>query len=867
MFFGLSVWADIRDEIKSSTPHLLKVALPNLDTQIDGEEGGLRSPIKDGNRDWAPTYKRSGNNGLNPYDAVTHHFGLDFDRDHGGNPAPSDLLDKYEERIFGCDIPGVMSLYSTGGVNNHTYIFPADPPRYPGMTVPEMRRAHALHGLNAAWQLLNHPQIDLPELFPYIDSNQILWNHSVDATEDSFKPICDNEGKFPYDQTIASEVEKRKPTRPWKEFKALEWADTQLRFLETASKYGACAPDGGGTLYNVHWGAILKACEELGLPAPFAMGREPTDLSQPNGAVFPLPHDAILLVLYNRNHITSGGRLTANGNHCAVVNPSLHIDSLRVVFEARRAGRDKWHVDESHLPYLCKLCGIPDPPRPGRISLTMHGDDLHVSVPANRRGDDQLETAEPWFYERKRWHAYIPIDAKDEPETELSDKQFLGIWDSCVRYTTPEGWYVNYGNTEGFRQASQGSTTNFVINKVGPKAAPGVLHRINSHPWIDRGTPGAEVDLPGRVWNRTGARLAFPPEEGEFPFIRSTLDHIGSWLTQVVRISPWCQQHGISTGGEYLLDWVCSLMSDPEQPLPHLAFWGLGFGLKSTFRKMLQTMYQDTVGVVGLEDTLRCERGFNKDLDGAVCGYVDDFNIAKYPIAHQRFKSWVNNNYLDIHPKFGHKYRVRNYLHMVTAVNELKFIFREEHDRRTVAIYVPKYFGVKMLDSEVEAKFIEEGPALTNYALNVWQRRDHDSSNKLQHYLPVMMTPVKSVLCRSVDEDPNKEDAYRLMRIQNTLESIKQSGQRVFRPSDLDEFTGMRLRGPIRPVEAECERSLSCLGRKEVCKAFRESGCDYDYTRTLAHQFGLSFEHVTIPNGRQSEYRFADCDPVFPNEE
>ena len=109
---------------------------------------------------------------------------------------------------------------------------------------------------------------------------------------------------------------------------------------------------------------------------------------------------------------------------------------------------------------------------------------------------------------------------------------------------------------------SEGLSKNDAVAELGA---------IGEKPWYEVNEPFAEEFLPNRHWNMRGAKLRFAPvEPGPTPFWDRIFNHCGLGLDEAVAAHPWCQEHDILTGGDYLRTSVARLIRFPKEKLPYL---------------------------------------------------------------------------------------------------------------------------------------------------------------------------------------------------------------------------------------------------------------------------------------------------------
>ena len=104
-----------------------------------------------------------------------------------------------------------------------------------------------------------------------------------------------------------------------------------------------------------------------------------------------------------------------------------------------------------------------------------------------------------------------------------------------------------------------------------------------------------EPEYPGdRLWNRNAVQFAFAPaldlESLKFDEWTRVMNHSGSGLDEAVAVNPWCMQHGIKTGGDYLKLWIAWMFQRPLEQLPYLFFYGPEGSGKSIFHEAIELL-------------------------------------------------------------------------------------------------------------------------------------------------------------------------------------------------------------------------------------------------------------------------------------
>ncbi len=188
------------------------------------------------------------------------------------------------------------------------------------------------------------------------------------------------------------------------------------------------------------------------------------------------------------------------------------------------------------------------------------------------------------------------------------------------------------------------------------------------------------------------------------------LNHLGTNLNGYVKKSEWCQQWGITNGGDYLRYWVTCLIKHPFIPLPYLFFFGPQNCGKSTLFEALTLLF--TPGsVVSAGTSLISQAGFNSELVGAVVAYIDEKDLSQSgKPAYERIKEWTMAETIPIHTKGKPQYQRRNTLHFIQVGNGFQNLPVEDGDTRITAIEVTPFQGQLIPKNKLFDKLREEAP-------------------------------------------------------------------------------------------------------------------------------------------------------------
>jgi hypothetical protein len=240
-----------------------------------------------------------------------------------------------------------------------------------------------------------------------------------------------------------------------------------------------------------------------------------------------------------------------------------------------------------------------------------------------------------------------------------------------------------------------------------------ILAEYVRKPWTMTNDPFRPEYPGGRVWNESGAQLAYAPQLDppyDYPTWQRVLGHVGAGLDATIGADLWCEANRIRTGGEYLFHWIASLFQQPATRLPYLFFFSPEqLTGKSSFGEYVGSLM--TRGIARADQAITSRSGFNGELEGALLCLLEEVDISASPLAYNRVKDWTTASRLPIHRKYATPYSVPNYTHWVQTANDIRFGPKFEFgDTRIVVCRVPKL--EKPIEKvELERLLAREAPA------------------------------------------------------------------------------------------------------------------------------------------------------------
>ncbi len=269
----------------------------------------------------------------------------------------------------------------------------------------------------------------------------------------------------------------------------------------------------------------------------------------------------------------------------------------------------------------------------------------------------------------------------------------------------PYGWSlktnVGWVNHKGFEGVSA------TINQMFGRESNFVRSLMDQSPWVMTNIPFGN-EYPAikcdREWNKLAAQLAVSPATtpGPHPYWDMVYDHLGESLDSATRRTKWCQEWGITSGGDYLRYWMASLIQFPFQPLPYLFFYGPQNSGKSMFHESASMLF--TAGSIqSATGALTNVQGFNYELANAVLGFIEekDLSVVREG-AYSRMKEMVTAKTLTVTKKGETPYSQPNTTKLVHMSNSPRSCPMDDGDTRITA------FAVAILKQLIPKELLDE---------------------------------------------------------------------------------------------------------------------------------------------------------------
>ena len=505
-------------------------------------------------------------------------------------------------------------------------------------------------------------------------------------------------------------------------------------------------PDHG--CYQLHTGGLAKTHKTLGLRGAFATNSADTDPGKPNAFAFLRSNGGLLVVRFESKDEHPLWSKTAKGQPCIGYNVSL---------DPKAACRSVNAVWASSSSFTCstfaaataaaKLFGVNLPELSERsVNFIFKGSG--VTIEADRRGK---ESPEGWGTKGRKLSAYHEIDAPP------ADSEHDNVVRHIVSPSREDaGWIVRRDDGEwGFE--SKDNIFDALVSHGHGEDIPGIFGSCVRKPWTLVNEPFGAEFLSGRRWNRNAKRLIVPTQTGTLSHNHYDLilSHNGEGLDEVVADHPWCAQHGIKCGADYLRMWAASLVQRPKHPLPYLFFWSERNNTgKSSLHRALSFLIEGDDGATDVH--LALSEKFNGDMAGCVLGFIEDkgLNAAGY----ERLKSWVDAPTIKIREMRTNAYTLPNYGHFIHTANRLTACPVQPHDERVVVIPVAPPFHDIPWQTKMAPALQREAPDFLATLLAVPLPPDFG-----RLFLPVLDTESKCELMRLHSEDAETTDNRRVV--------------------------------------------------------------------------------------------------------
>lgn len=329
--------------------------------------------------------------------------------------------------------------------------------------------------------------------------------------------------------------------------------------------------------------------------------------------------------------------------------------------------------------------------------------------------------------------AYTLVDHL--PETPAPESMVRAIFEvgkpstkRILQLRTPRGW------EERCRDDIYSALVATGLDKV--QVAQAMHSAANLHPHRGQYLPFGPDELGNNTLNTAGPCWLVDAVEGPTPHLQAVFGHAGSGLDDVVAADPWCKQHSILTGADYLMCWFASAVQQPAQPLPMLALFSpeQGRSGKSTLAEMVELLVQPSLIQKAKKDTL--DKGFTGNLDRAVFVLIEELNLNTKTDIAVEIKRRVTARMLETERKGYDASLSAHWGKYIHTCNTLAYVPITPGDDRIVLWRVPP---IAQIMPDMRNRLQDEAPAI-RYAL---QHHYLPPQSAGRSYLPVLCTREK----------------------------------------------------------------------------------------------------------------------------
>lgn len=287
----------------------------------------------------------------------------------------------------------------------------------------------------------------------------------------------------------------------------------------------------------------------------------------------------------------------------------------------------------------------------------------------------------------KTWQKIINIVTNQPVEAETAN------YDDVVRHLVTEtnsnyGWVVK---SDGKWREEPLNHVKHYLTSLGMKGGESntIIGAGIHRPWTIVNVP-FQQEYPGdRRWNKTKAQLQYLPVHEDllhYPTWKGLMEHCGQSLSDGLANNEWAKTHNVTTGAEYLMLWLASMIQFPQEPTPYLFFYGPQGSGKSIFHEAISLLL--TGGICNAGTALDNPSGFNAEIDGAVLCFTEERNLNTNRVAYNRIKEWVTARELSIHEKGRTPYTICNTTHWMQIANHREYCPVFPGDERIVICYI-----------------------------------------------------------------------------------------------------------------------------------------------------------------------------------
>ena len=510
--------------------------------------------------------------------------------------------------------------------------------------------------------------------------------------------------------------------------------------------------------YRAHTAGLAEVFEALKLRGIFKTVSPGTDKTRCNCYLYLRPNGAFFVIRYGKNgKITEAPcwSRTVNGKPCIVFNdlPDVRTACLTAGGVDGDGIFTFAHVAQAKEAALALGFQLPDL-EDRQLNFAVERGRLIVTAERQKK-----ETPAGWAATARKLSVSFVL-----PETGSVEYEY----DHIVRHLRnnddgidKDGGFLVKGENGRWCPVSDGRAISVLMGTGMSKTeAQATIGTIGRQAWYEVNEPLGDEYQPNRQWNMRGAKLRFSPvEPGPTPTWDRVFDHCGLGLDEAVAADPWCREHGIETGGDYLRWYTAAVIRFPKRKLPYLFFVSEGeFGQetgKSTYARANNLLFAR--GSVNAKQALA--EKFNLQLAGAVYCWLEEAALSQE--AYLRIKEWVDAPRMTIRAMRRDGYSLPNYCHFNQSGNKQSNCPIELGDTRVVVAEVPPLDPKDWLDwdTQLVPALEREAPEFLGrlYALPL------PETGFKRLYLPVLTTRAKQTMLEAKRRESEEREGRKTL--------------------------------------------------------------------------------------------------------
>jgi len=413
------------------------------------------------------------------------------------------------------------------------------------------------------------------------------------------------------------------------------------------------------------------------------------------------------------------GVLAAGGVECADLKAGYQLDTEEALYAALR--------------YLGSSFRLPSEGthEDRTFSLKSRKGDSRLIVTVSRHKDDADREWPGWEKKPKLWVKLLA----ESSNTAQEEDRLIAHWDNRVRVVKQvsmieqgnvtgefDKWLLNDASGKWVKHPKEHISALIGGEGLAPDLIVQILGNSISNAWTKVNRP-FEPEYPGgREWNFDAAQLRYQPaimKDGETPYHPhwdAVFNHCGDGLTKYIKDLSWCDEWGITQGGDYLKAWVAAMFRHPFCRLPYLFMYSEAQDTgKSTFHESVKMLM--TKGTTKADRALT--ESFNGELANCVLGIIDETDVTRAGRSvYNKLKEWVTGLTISIRPMYRETYEQLSTLHLIQMANNRSCLPVLGGDTRITSMEVPVIKKIIGKDDLLEA-LRDEGPHFMRTLFNL----------------------------------------------------------------------------------------------------------------------------------------------------